>query len=67
MNKWKSIWEDKNINKLNLNKSEFEIFCDLKKINGFDVNVENEEAYYISFYNAWKEMYQKLEIGRAHV
>ena len=60
MNKWKSIWEDKNINKLNLNKSEFEIFCDLKKINGFDVNVENEEAYYISFYNAWKEMYQKL-------
>lgn len=60
MSKWKSIWERKSIENLNLNKSEFEIFCALKKADGFDVNVGNEEAYYVSFYNSWKEMYQKI-------
>ena len=60
MNKWRFIWEGKDIENLDLEKSEFEIFCDLKKADGFDVNIENEEAYYMSFYNAWKEMYQKI-------
>lgn len=61
MSRWKSVWESKNIENLNLNKSEFEVFCDLKKADGFDVNIENEEVYYKSFYNAWKEMYQKIK------
>lgn len=60
MNKWKSVWERKNIEKLSLDKSEFEIFCELKKADGFDVNVGNEEKYYRSFYKAWEEMYLRL-------
>lgn len=60
MNKWKSVWERKNIEKLSLDKSEFEIFRELKKADGFDVNVGNEEKYYRSFYKAWGEMYLRL-------
>lgn len=60
MNKWKSIWDGKNLETINLNESEFDIFCDLKKADGFDVNISNEKAYYMSFYNEWKERYQKI-------
>lgn len=57
---WKSIWNGKKLDKLDLDRSEFEIFCDLKRADGFDVNVGNETAYYTAFYDAWKEMYHKL-------
>ncbi len=60
MNNWKRIWDGKKLDKLNLNRGEFEVFCDLKKADGFDVNVGNEEVYYRSFYHEWISMYQNL-------
>ena len=60
MNNWKRIWDGKKLDKLNLNRGEFEVFCDLKKADGFDVNDGNEEVYYRSFYHEWISMYQNL-------
>lgn len=59
-NKWKSIWEKKNTENINLNRTEFEIFCDLKRADGLDVNVHNEQAYFKAFYNDWEKMYEQL-------
>ncbi len=59
-NKWKSIWDKKKAENINLNRDEFEIFCDLKKADGFDVNVHDEQAYFKAFYRDWEKMYKKL-------
>ncbi|MDE7268362.1 MAG: class I SAM-dependent methyltransferase [Lachnospiraceae bacterium] len=58
--KWKSIWDKKRLDEIDLSKSEFEVFCDLKKADGFDVSVHDEEKYFQSFYNDWMEMYKKV-------
>lgn len=58
--KWKSIWDKKRLDEIDLSKSEFEVFCDLKKADGFDVSVHDEEKYFRSFYNDWLEMYKKV-------
>lgn len=58
--KWKNIWDNKTLDKLDLEKSEFEIFCDLKKADGFDVSVKNEELYFRNFYREWMEMYNTI-------
>lgn len=60
VSRWRSIWENRTVANLNLNKSEFEIFCDLKKADGFDVSVGSEDDYYRIFYDTWKEMYQNI-------
>lgn len=61
MNKnWKKIWANKTLKGFDINKDEFSVFCDLKKANGFDVNVNDEQLYFSSFYNDWLEMYKKL-------
>lgn len=57
-NKWKSIWDKKRSDKLDLNRNEFDIFCDLKKADGFDVSVHDEQNYFQAFYHEWLEMYQ---------
>lgn len=57
-NKWKSIWDKKRLDKLDLNRNEFDIFCDLKKADGFDVSVHDEQNYFQAFYHEWLEMYQ---------
>ncbi|MDE6662463.1 MAG: class I SAM-dependent methyltransferase [Lachnospiraceae bacterium] len=59
-NKWKSIWDKKRLDDIDLSKSEFEIFCDLKKADGFDVNVHDEEKYFRAFYNDWLEMCKRV-------
>lgn len=59
-NNWKGIWAKKGVENIDLEKDEFSIFCELKKADGFDVNVHDEQLYFKSFYNDWKEMYQKL-------
>lgn len=58
--RWKSIWDKKGLDGIDLSKDEFLIFCDLKKADGFDVNVHDEQRYFRAFYNDWLEMYKKL-------
>lgn len=53
---WKSIWGKKIIENVNLDRDEFDIFCDLKRADGFDVNVQNEEDYFRAFYCEWDNM-----------
>lgn len=60
MNHWKSIWDGKSMETINLDKNEFEVFCDLKKADGFDVSVGNENIYYMSFYHEWQKMYKNV-------
>lgn len=54
-NKWKIIWNNKVSIKASddENRNEFDRFCELKKANGFDVAVGNEQAYFRAFYNGW--------------
>lgn len=60
-NHWKAIWDRKASDTVDiLKQSDFELFCYLKRQNGFDVNVKNEEKYYVSFYKAWEDLNLKL-------
>ncbi len=58
-NRWKSIWDNKTLVSSNYSGDEFQRFCELKKANGFDVAVADEDAYFQSFYNGWLEFYSK--------
>lgn len=57
---WKNIWEKKGLEKIDLERDEFLVFCDLKKADGFDVNVHNEQLYFKAFYDEWQKTYEKL-------
>lgn len=57
---WKNIWEKKGLEKIDLERDEFLVFCDLKKADGFDVNVHNEQMYFKAFYDEWQKTYKKL-------
>lgn len=59
VSKWKAVWEKKGMESFDFSGEEFEVFCALKKANGFDVSVRDENAYYTAFYEEWKEMYKK--------
>lgn len=59
-NKWKSIWDKKHLDNIDLSKDEFEVFCDLKKADGFDVSVHDEQKYFHAFYDEWLEMYRQV-------
>lgn len=60
-NRWKNIWEKKGLENIDLQRDEFQVFCDLKKADGFDVNVNNEQAYFKAFYDEWVKTYEKLK------
>ncbi|MCI7322093.1 MAG: class I SAM-dependent methyltransferase [Lachnospiraceae bacterium] len=60
MNDWKNIWDSKKMDKINLNRSEFDVFCDLKRIDGFDVNVKNDYEYFKAFYEEWQGLNKML-------
>ncbi len=61
MNKWTEIWSRKPVIKDDNNGGdEFERFVRLKKANGFDVAVDNEEKYFRAFYNEWLEFYDRI-------
>lgn len=52
MNNWKEIWNNRDVNDEKLKtSSEFELHTELKKLNGYDVQVENENNYYKNLYN----------------
>lgn len=59
--KWKDIWSRKGMVNIDLAKDEFSVFCDLKKADGFDVNIHDEQSYYKHFYNDWINMYNRLK------
>ena len=59
---WKAIWGNKKTPEdlMKEERPEFEIFCALKKADGFDVAVADEEAYYRAFYAEFERFYEKL-------
>lgn len=59
-NQWKSIWNKKGLDSIDLSRDEFDVFRDLKKANGYDVSVHDEQAYFKNFYREWMEMYRQL-------
>ncbi len=59
MNKWHDIWNNKPLVSEET-RDEFERFCELKKANGFDVAVEDAEAYYRGFYTEWLSFYEEV-------
>ena len=63
MNNWKDIWNRKKekISADELSKlGEFEAFSELKRLDGFDVAVDNPVEYYRYFYNSFETMYHKV-------
>lgn len=60
MNKWETIWNNKESVTESDHKDEFQRFCELKKANGFDVAVENEDSYFRNFYQGWIDFYNKI-------
>ena len=67
MNTWKEIWNRKggNFDELLSEKDEFAVYRELKRLDGYDVSVENGEAYYRNFYNSAVSMWESInnEIG----
>lgn len=59
-NSWKEIWNGKKTEELILSEDEFEMFCTLKKLDGFDVAVKNEKSYFRGFYHDWNKMYDTM-------
>ncbi len=59
-NEWKKIWEKKEQVLIRDDENEFEAFCRLKKANGYDVAVEDQKNYYMSFYNEWLSLYDNI-------
>lgn len=58
MNNWKEIWKSKG-QAFEKKKDVFEMFCELKRANGFDVQVDKD--YYQNFWNQWQDMKNKIE------
>lgn len=66
-NRWKEIWNKKTLERdLDLKEDEFSIYRQLKKTDGFDVNVENEMLYYEKFYRDAVKVRDKL-IGEGRI
>ncbi len=67
-NKWHQIWNKKGVNIPDFSRDEFDVFCDLKRANGYDVNVRDEKEYFSNFYREWMEMYNRLtEIAKGNI
>lgn len=58
---WKEIWNGKQADALVFSEDEFEMFCALKKLDGFDVAVQNEESYFKGFYLNWLRMHDRIK------
>lgn len=60
MNNWKSIWEKRNAD-LAMKEDVFEMFCELKRADGFDT--QDISGYYEGFYEQWKQMNERMVAG----
>ncbi|MCM1237583.1 MAG: class I SAM-dependent methyltransferase [Ruminococcus flavefaciens] len=71
-NKWKEIWNKKggNFDQLFLKEDEFDVYRELKRLDGYDVGVGEEELYYRNFYDSavglWECMSGEMEIASAY-
>jgi 2-polyprenyl-3-methyl-5-hydroxy-6-metoxy-1,4-benzoquinol methylase len=60
-NSWKKIWNNRNTELTCFNtENEFEMYAQLKKLDGFDVSIENEMEYYKSFYASILETFKMI-------
>ncbi len=66
--KWKDIWNrrDTDMSSVEDTADELTVYSRLKKMDGFDVAVGDQQAYYSSFYhsalNLWQHMQEEMEI-----
>lgn len=58
MNNWEKIWQSKG-QSFEKKEDVFEMFCELKRANGFDVQVDKD--YYRNFWKQWEDMKNKIE------
>lgn len=68
---WKRVWnKDKKFTLSKIGKDEFAIYRELKRLDGFDVSVENAEAYYWIFYDStvtiWEHVRDTVGIHSAY-
>lgn len=66
--KWKDIWNRRDIDMASIKDAadELTVYSRLKKMDGFDVAVKDQEAYYSSFYhsalNLWQHMQKEMAL-----
>lgn len=57
MNEWKNVWE-KRISSVEVTDDIFDMFCKLKRADGFDVQTSDD--YYPKLLQQWKDMYASI-------
>ena len=62
MNQWDKVW-NKRENNLKYSNDVFEMYCQLKRANGFDT--QDVEGYYENFYEQWFKMKNRIIAGCA--
>lgn len=60
MNRWKDIWNHRE-NDIELTEDVFQMFCRLKRADGFDT--QDEEGYYEGFFREWNQMHDRIING----
>lgn len=59
-NRWKEIWEKRGA-KIGGKGNIFELFCELKKADGFDT--QDVDEYYEAFWKEWEELNEQIRAG----
>lgn len=58
-NRWHEIWNNRKIDLSKLDeKDEYTLYKELKRLDGFDVNVNDSESYYRGFYNSIVNLFE---------
>lgn len=71
-NRWKEVWNKSKEFMLpgQEDKDEFAVYRELKRLAGFDVSIEDAEAYYRSFYDetvdTWERLRQSADVRSAY-
>lgn len=70
-NRWKEVWnKDRKFMLSEMSEDEFTAYRELKRLDGFDVNVENAEAYYRRFYDetvaVWNNIRGRQDVHSAY-
>ncbi len=70
-NRWKEIWnKDKDFVFSGIGEDEFAVYRELKRLDGFDVSIEDAEAYYRAFYEEttaeWNQVREAVGICSAY-
>lgn len=62
-NRWKEVWSSKgrDFEPGHANEDAFSIYKELKRVDGFDVSVENAHEYYRAFYESDKELWNHVK------